>query len=226
MTIEVIPPLDRSSPSFRDDVNALFTTLLPQLTVALAAMEPQLNSVAANAALSSDAASAAAAAAGAMPWAAGSYGKNAVVISGLNSHTYRKTTATSVTSVDPADDEANWIDLTPGNALKFNDAGAVNTINYQKGPRQKWSPATGAQTLSVINWPATPVWGEILIKIIDGGSRTLTSSTAINWLKPDGTTVSSTSINTNHGATLRTTGTDRLLLWREEDGAIFGKFIR
>lgn len=226
MPVTVIPPLDKTSPTFRADVDLLFATRIPQLTADLAAMEPQLNSVAANAALSSDAASAAAAAAGAMPWASGSYGKNSVVISGVNSHTYRKTTATSVTTVDPANDEANWVDLTPGNALKFNDAGVANTINYQKGTRQKWSPAAGAQALSVINWPASPVWGEILIKIVDGGSRTLTSSVAINWLKPDGTTVSSTSINTNHGTTLRTTGVDRMLLWREEDGTIYGKFVR
>lgn len=111
-------------------------------------------------------------------------------------------------------------------AYAFKDAVAVNTLDYRDGDVQRWAPAAGSQVLTITNWPPAPYWGMLLVKIIDGGSRTLTTATPVKWLKSDGTSVTSNSINTNHGATLQTSGTDRVLFWQEEDGAIWGKVVR
>lgn len=50
----------------------------------------------------------AALAAGATTWAAGTYDLNTAKVSPSNQQTYRKRTATSATTIDPADDPTNW----------------------------------------------------------------------------------------------------------------------
>jgi len=110
--------------------------------------------------------------------------------------------------------------------LTFFDSAANNTIDLRKGSRQRWAPPPGPQMLTIEYWPPIPMWGELMLKIESGGGRALTSSVPIKWLKSDGTLVTSTSISTNHGATLQTNGTDRVALWQEEDGSIIGKVLR
>lgn len=62
--------------------------------------------------LAEDAASAAALTAGAAAWVnGGTYALNASAISGVDFQTYRKKTASSVTTTDPSADAANWVKL-------------------------------------------------------------------------------------------------------------------
>lgn len=70
-------------------------------------------------------ATAAASAAGAAAWAAGTYALNACAISQINYQTYRKITASSMTTVDPANDPTNWTPL--GGLLTVNVTGTTHT---------------------------------------------------------------------------------------------------
>ena len=62
----------------------------------------------ANAVATSSNAQAAASFAGAAPWAAGTYALGAVVYSPATRRIFRKTTASSATTIDPGADPANW----------------------------------------------------------------------------------------------------------------------
>jgi hypothetical protein len=99
----------------------------------------------------------------------------------------------------------------------------TNALDYVNGSHQRWTPATGAQTLSIANWPPSGNLGELLIEGVNLGAATITWPT-INWIKSDGTTTTTFSSN---GVTLQTSGTDWVLLWTRDAGTtIYGKVVR
>lgn len=103
------------------------------------------------------------------------------------------------------------------------DSTTTNALNYVNGSHQRWAPATGAQTLSITNWPPTGNLGELLIEGVNLGAATITWPT-INWIKFDGTTTTAFSGN---GVTLQASGTDWILLWTRNGGTtIYGKVVR
>ena len=122
MSMTPISPLDRTSPSFKNDVDKLFAEQLPTFTeeaaeLALRLGEAETALAAAQEAASSAqlAAEAAALTAGAMLWVPGSFvAKGASVIGLVDAHTYRKLTD-GATLLDPSEDSGNWFDLTSAN---------------------------------------------------------------------------------------------------------------
>lgn len=106
--------------------------------------------------------------------------------------------------------------------VAYNDNGSTNTINWRTSRHQRWAPI-GTVTLSITNWPASGILGELLIEGINLGAATITWPT-INWVKADGSTTTTFSSN---GVTLRTSGTDFVVLWTRDGGTtIYGKVIR
>jgi hypothetical protein len=105
----------------------------------------------------------------------------------------------------------------------YHDSGTTNALDYVNGSVQRWAPNTGAQTLTISNWPPSGALGELLIQGVNLGAATITWPT-INWIKTDGTTTTTFSQN---GVTLQTSGTDWVVLWTRDAGTtIFGKVIR
>lgn len=105
----------------------------------------------------------------------------------------------------------------------YYDSGTTNALNFVNGGHQRWAPNTGAQTLSIANWPPTGNLGELLIEGVNLGAATITWPT-INWVKSDGTTTTTFSSN---GVTLRTSGIDFVFLWTRDGGTtIYGKVMR
>ena len=105
----------------------------------------------------------------------------------------------------------------------FFDSGTTNALDYVNGSVQRWAPNTGAQTLSISNWPPSGAMGELLIQGVNLGAATITWPT-INWIRSDGTTTTTFSAN---GVTLQTSGTDWVLIWTRDGGStLFGKVVR
>lgn len=105
----------------------------------------------------------------------------------------------------------------------FHDSGTTNALDYVNGSVQRWAPNTGAQTLTISNWPPSGAMGELLIQGVNLGAATITWPT-INWIKNDGTTTTTFSSN---GVTLQASGTDWVFLWTRDGGTtIFGKVVR
>jgi len=105
----------------------------------------------------------------------------------------------------------------------FFDSSTTNALDYTNGSHQRWAPNTGAQTLSITNWPPSGNLGELLIEGVNLGAATITWPT-INWIKSDGTTTTTFSAN---GVTLQTSGTDFVFLWTRDAGTtIDGKVVR
>lgn len=105
---------------------------------------------------------------------------------------------------------------------KYFDSTTTNALDYTNGSHQRWAPATGAQTLSITNWPPSGNLGELLIEGINLGAATITWPT-INWVKSDGTTTTTFGSN---GVTLQTSGTDWVYLWTRDGTTIYGKVVR
>lgn len=105
----------------------------------------------------------------------------------------------------------------------YYDSTTTNALDYVNGSCQRWAPNTGAQTLTISNWPPTGNLGELLIQGINLGAATITWPT-INWVKSDGTTTTTFSSN---GVTLQSSGTDWVYLWTRDAGTtIYGKVVR
>lgn len=103
------------------------------------------------------------------------------------------------------------------------DSGTTNALDYVNGSVQRWAPNTGAQTLSISNWPPSGNLGELLIEGVNLGAATITWPT-INWVTSNGTTTTTFSQN---GVTLQTSGTDWVFLWTRDAGTtIYGKVVR
>lgn len=105
----------------------------------------------------------------------------------------------------------------------FYDSNTTNALDYTNGSCQRWAPATGAQTLSITNWPPSGNLGELLIQGVNLGAATITWPT-INWVKSDGTMTTAFASN---GVTLQASGTDFVFLWTRDSGStVFGKVLR
>lgn len=108
-------------------------------------------------------------------------------------------------------------------AIEYFNSGTTNALDYTNGSHQRWTPNTGAQTLSISNWPPTGNMGQLLIEGVNLGAATITWPT-INWVKSDGTTT--TTIG-SAGFSLQTSGTDFVFLWTRDAGTtIYGKVVR
>jgi hypothetical protein len=102
-----------------------------------------------------------------------------------------------------------------------NVSGAVS-INVASAKAQRFTP-TANTTLTFTNWPAVGFVGELLLQVVNAGSK-LDGVTAVNWILPDGTTTSNFS---NTGVTLQSSGIDFLTLWTLNGGStVYGKVIR
>lgn len=105
----------------------------------------------------------------------------------------------------------------------YYNSGTTNALDYVNGSHQRWTPNTGAQTLSITNWSPTGNLSELLIEGVNLGAATITFPT-INWINSDGTTTTTFSSN---GVTLQTSGVDWIVLWTRDAGTtIYGKVIR
>lgn len=97
---------------------------------------------------------------------------------------------------------------------------AANTIDISTGKAQGWSPAAGAQTLTLTGWPAAGLHGEVMIYGVNLGAATITiAGTPVNFVRDTGAFTASNSLNSNHGATLQTTGIDFVIFWSRDGGA-------
>jgi len=107
-------------------------------------------------------------------------------------------------------------------AFQYYDSNTTSALDYTNGSHQRWAP-TGSVSLTVSNWPASGVLGELLIEGINLGSATITWPT-VNWIKSDGTTTTTFASN---GVTLQATGTDWVFLWTRDGGTtVYGKIVR
>jgi hypothetical protein len=148
------------------------------------------------------------------------------VLTATNTQTVTNKTLGSGTlfgaNVNGQDFNLTRVDLQDFGYLYFN-SNTTNALDFTNGSHQRWAPATGAQTLSITNWPPSGNLGELLIEGVNLGAATITWPT-INWVKSDGTTTTTFSSN---GVTLQTSGTDWVLLWTRDAGTtIYGKVVR
>ena len=103
------------------------------------------------------------------------------------------------------------------------NSNTTNALNFENGSHQRWAPNTGAQTLSITNWPPSGNLGELLIEGVNLGAATITWPT-INWITSTGATTTTFSSN---GVTLQSSGIDWVLLWTRDAGTtIYGKIVR
>ena len=112
------------------------------------------------------------------------------------------------------------------NAVKFIDKGNSNSttqvIDFSAGNNQRIA-VTGPHTISIINWPIAGFVGELLLELVNGAAYTVTWP-VINWIKADG---SMTTIFSDNGIILQTTGIDFVLLWTRDGGTtIYGGVMR
>lgn len=96
---------------------------------------------------------------------------------------------------------------------------AANTIDIRNGAAQRWTPGTGAQTLTITGWPPVGAHGELLLYLVNGGAATITiDGLPVNFVNSDGTFSRSNSLNSNHGAALQTSGLDMIYIWSPDSG--------
>ncbi len=114
------------------------------------------------------------------------------------------------------------VDLQDYGYVYFN-SNSTNALNFENGSHQRWAPSSGAQTLSITNWPPSGNLGELLIEGVNLGGSTITWP-SINWITSNGSTTTTFSSN---GVTLQTSGIDWVLLWTRDAGTtIYGKIVR
>jgi hypothetical protein len=126
MPVTPIPPIDRTSSTFKNDVDTLFLSRLPQFTVELNQVRIDLDTVdlkqdaaAASATAAGAAAEAAVYAANATQWVSGTtYAKGAVVWSPANLQTYRRINA-GAGITDPSIDFTNWTKISSQGAYEL-----------------------------------------------------------------------------------------------------------
>jgi hypothetical protein len=107
-------------------------------------------------------------------------------------------------------------------SIQYYNSGTTSALDYTNGSNQRWAP-TGSVSLTISNWPASGVLGELLIEGINLGAATITWPT-INWIKSDGTTTTTFASN---GVTLQSSGTDWVFLWTRDGGTtVYGKIVR
>lgn len=172
-----------------------------------------------------------AASAGAVPWSGVSskpttlsgYGITDGLTSSAAASTYAALSGATFTGAVGLSDQQLTRAVLTDCAYNYFDSGTTNALNFVNGSHQRWAPSTGAQTLSITNWPPSGELGELLIEGVNLGAATITWPT-INWIKADGTTTTTFSSN---GVTLQASGTDWVFLWTRDAGTtIYGKVVR
>lgn len=108
----------------------------------------------------------------------------------------------------------------------FNDKGTVSsgtaTFAYSDGGCQRLQVG-GSLTVATSTWPPSGNFGSLLIELVNGGTAAVTWP-SINWIKTDGTT---TTVFASLGITLKSSGTDWIILWTRDAGStIYGKVVR
>ena len=105
----------------------------------------------------------------------------------------------------------------PVNALGTVSTGTV-TFNRSA---TSWEQLTvgGAITIAITGWPATGVYAELNIQLINGGSAAITWPT-ISWKKTDGSGTYATT-PTLAGITFQSAGTDWVKIWSVNGGTTF-----
>jgi hypothetical protein len=108
----------------------------------------------------------------------------------------------------------------------YYDSSTTNALDYVNGSCQRWAPNTGSQTLTISNWPPSGNLGELLIEGVNLGAATITWPT-IYWIQPSGVfTTSISTYLTSLSRSLKTSGTDWVLLWTRDAGTtIYGKLL-
>lgn len=104
--------------------------------------------------------------------------------------------------------------------------GGVVTIDYRLGSHVVWTPTPGTYQIVITNWPPAGIHGELWIEGANLGACTITTQTALEYLKTDGSYTTTNSVNTNQGATLRTSGIDNLLIWGRSGAPARAKVAR
>jgi hypothetical protein len=95
----------------------------------------------------------------------------------------------------------------------------TKTLDTQASIKHKLTNG-GDFTLAFSNWPASGVYREVEIQLINGGAHVITWPT-INWLKGDGTV--STTFSTM-GVTLYSSGTNTVVIWTTDGGTtLYGR---
>lgn len=242
--IQVITELP-ANPDPATDAPAIFSQKAAASVLAQKAMVPELNtwagqvnaltagvadSAATAASSATNAASSAAAAvatANAAPWVTGAtYALNVNAISQVNFRTYRKKTASSVSTVDPANDSANWTDPVAAQGgksfLDHGNSGATAQVCDFTVAEVHQITVTGTFALSISGLPATRS-AEMRIDLVNGGAFNFTWGTTITWEKADGTFTTTFSLS---GYTLQSSGKNFIVLWNSNGaGALYGKVI-
>lgn len=118
--------------------------------------------------------------------------------------------------------------------------GAVNNTQIDKGTIASGTVAFtqsdgnvqrlqvgGALTIAVSGWATTGIFSDILLRLVNAGSATVTLST-INWIKPDGTltTTFATYLTAIARPVLQTNGVDFMYLFTLDAGTtVYGKLL-
>lgn len=102
----------------------------------------------------------------------------------------------------------------------FYDNVASGAIDIRRGKSQRWAPGTGAQTLTLTGWPLAGNHGEFMLEGVNLGAATITiAGNPTRFISATGAFTTSTSLNTNHGATLQSNGIDFVVFWTRDGGA-------
>lgn len=211
MAITPLPTLDRTSSTFRTDVDTFFGSLLPTFSTQVNSVVAEVNEATAGvdqkvtaAQNAASTAQGAAAAAGAVMWTAGTYAVSDVRYSPSNFQTYRRKTD-GASTVDPASDVANWASLTAGEVtLSGNEtlrnkrisaffyldktatnAAATGAIDLDVSLASVFAMTlSGDVTLSIINAPVLSSETQAFVVRVTQGStaRNLTWWSGITWL--------------------------------------------
>lgn len=82
----------------------------------------------------------------------------------------------------------------------------------------------GSLTVSITNWPASGILGELCLELVNAGAHVITWPAGIRWVKADG---SFTTDFATSGQTLQSAGTDFILFWTRDGGStVWAKVLR
>ena len=96
------------------------------------------------------------------------------------------------------------------------DKGGVGsgTVTFDASASQKQKLTVGgALTVAFSNWPASGIYGEVEIELVNGGSNVTWPT--VNWLKGDG---SSSTTFSDLGVTLQSSGANFVVVWSTDGG--------
>lgn len=106
-------------------------------------------------------------------------------------------------------------------AVTFNKTAAdVNAVTFS---------GSGAVTWTLSGWPASGIYAELQVEVLNGSLRTHTFPAAVKWVNPDGTTTTSfsTYLTNQRGTTnFQVGGVDFVVFWTRDGGTtIYGRIM-